>query len=101
MRKMWEVSPLGRYVSYATRRKRDLVPAMYCQKDKTSEFRKGGTVTLNPTPAIITALSSLWDRINTWLGRSQAEQAKAQDDEVQRMNRELQERATETNDGTK
>jgi len=53
----------------------------------------------NPAPAIITALSSLWDRLNTWLGRSQAEQAKAQDDEVQRMNRELQERATETNDG--
>ncbi len=54
----------------------------------------------NPS-AIITALASVLDRINTWLGRSQAEQAKAQDDEVQRMNRELQERATETNDGTK
>ena len=34
----------------------------------------------NPAPAIITGLSSLWDRINQWLGRSQAEQAKAQAD---------------------
>ncbi len=51
---------------------------------------------LNPAPAIITALSSAWDRINAWLGRSQAEQAKAQDAEIQRMNRELQERAKES-----
>ena len=56
---------------------------------------------LNPAPAIITALSSLWDRINAWLGRSQAEEAQKQDDEVQRMNRELQERVNESNDGTK
>lgn len=49
----------------------------------------------NPAPAIITALSSMWDRLNTWLGRSQAKQAKEQDEEIQRMNRELQERAKE------
>ena len=55
---------------------------------------------LNPAPAIITALSSVWERLNTWLGRSQAEQAQEQDDEIQRMNRELQERAKEANDGT-
>lgn len=54
----------------------------------------------NPAPAIITALSSLWQRLNAWLGRSQAEQAKAQDAEVQRMDRELQKRAKEANDGT-
>lgn len=53
----------------------------------------------NPAPAIITALSSLWDRVNEWLGRSQAEQAKAQDAEIQRMNRELQERAKEQTNG--
>jgi len=53
---------------------------------------------LNPAPAIISALSSLWDRINTWLGRSQAEQAREQDDEIQRMNRELQARAKEPNE---
>ena len=53
---------------------------------------------LNPAPAIITALSSLWERVNEWLGRSQAEQAKEQDDEIQRMNRELQERAKEPNE---
>lgn len=56
---------------------------------------------LNPAPAIITALASMWDRLNEWLGRSQAEQAQEQDDEIQRMNRELQERAKESNDGTK
>ncbi len=55
----------------------------------------------NLAPAIITALSSMWERVNALLGRSQAEQAKAQDDEVQRMNRELQQRAKEPNDGTK
>jgi len=47
----------------------------------------------NPAPAIITALSSLWERLNAWLGRSQAEQAQKQDAEIQRMNRELQEKA--------
>jgi len=54
----------------------------------------------NPAPAIITALSSVWERINTWLGRSQAEQAQRQDAEIQRMDRELQKRAKESNDGT-
>ena len=49
----------------------------------------------NPAP-IITALSSLWQRINAWLGRSQAEQARKQDDAIQRMNRELQK---ESNNG--
>ncbi len=53
----------------------------------------------NPAPAIITALSSAWDRINAWLGRSQAEQAKQQDAEIQRMDRELQARAKEKTDG--
>ena len=57
------------------------------------------TVVINPAPAIITALSSVLDRINQWLGRSQAEQAKAQDAEIQRMNRELQERAKEQTNG--
>lgn len=51
----------------------------------------------NPS-AIITALASVLDRINTWLGRSQAEQAKAQDAEIQRMAKELQERAKEPNE---
>ena len=51
---------------------------------------------LNPAPAIITALSSVWERLNTWLGRSQAEQAKQQDAEIQRMDRELQKRAKES-----
>ena len=57
---------------------------------------------LNPVPAIMTALSSAWDRINAWLGRSQAEQAREQNDEIQRMAKELQERAKETmTDGEK
>jgi len=54
----------------------------------------------NPEPAIIAALSSAWDRINAWLGRSQAEQAKAQDAEIQRMAKELHERAKEPSNGT-
>ena len=54
----------------------------------------------NPAPAIITALSSAWDRINAWLGRSQAEQARTQDEKIRRMDSELQERAKEANDGT-
>ena len=49
---------------------------------------------------ILTALASALDRLSKWIGRSQAEQAKAQDAEIQRMNRELQERAKEANDGT-
>jgi len=53
----------------------------------------------NPAPAIITALSSLWERLNAWLGRSQAEQAKAQNEEIQRMAMELEERAKESTDG--
>ena len=58
----------------------------------------GGGSVRNPAPAIVTALSSAWDRINAWLGRSQAAQAKAQDDEIQRMAKELQERAKEPNE---
>lgn len=54
---------------------------------------------LNPAPAIITALSSLWERLNTWLGRSQAEQAKDQDEKIRRMDSELQERAKEKTNG--
>jgi hypothetical protein len=54
---------------------------------------------LNPAPAIITALSSLWDRINQWLGRSQAEQARTQDEKIRRMDSELQERAKEKTNG--
>lgn len=65
-----------------------------------TETRKD-TMASVTTAAIITALTNAWDRINAWLGRSQAEQAQKQDDEVQRMNRELQERVKESNDGTK
>jgi len=59
-----------------------------------TETRKD-TMASVTTAAIITALTNAWDRINTWLGRSQAEQAKAQDDEVQRMAKELEKRAKE------
>ena len=52
----------------------------------------------NPASAIISALSSAWDRINAWLGRSQAEQAKEQDAAVQQMATELEARAKEQTD---
>ena len=44
----------------------------------------------NPTPAILTALTSVWERLSAWLGRSQAEQAKQQQTEIDALDREIQ-----------
>ena len=44
----------------------------------------------NPTPAILTALASAWDRISAWFGRSQAEQAKQQQTELDAVDKEIQ-----------
>ena len=40
--------------------------------------------------AIGNALAALWDRINAALGRSQAEQARAQQPEMDKMNAAIQ-----------
>ena len=54
----------------------------------------------NPAPAILTALSSAWERISVWFGRSQAEQAKQQQTEIDAMDKEIQ-AMKGTNDGTR
>ena len=40
--------------------------------------------------AILTALASAWERISAWFGRSQAEQAKQQQAELDAMGKEIQ-----------
>lgn len=44
----------------------------------------------NPTPAILTALTSAWERLSAWFGRSQAEQAKQQQTEIDAVDKEIQ-----------
>lgn len=44
----------------------------------------------NPTPAILTALASAWERLSAWFGRSQADQAKQQQTEIDVMDRKIQ-----------
>mgnify|MGYP000914565412 FL=1 len=44
----------------------------------------------NPTPTILTALASAWERLSAWFGRSQAEQAKQQQTEIYAMDKEIQ-----------
>ena len=50
---------------------------------------------------ILTALASVLDRLSKWIGRSQAEQAKQQQPEIDRMDAEIQGSTKEPNDGTK
>ena len=49
---------------------------------------------------ILTALADLWNRISRAIGRKQAETAKAQQSEIDAMDREIQ-AMKGTNDGTK
>ena len=44
----------------------------------------------NPVPEVLTAIAALWNRISSAIGRSQAEQAKQQQPEIDRMDREIQ-----------
>ena len=44
----------------------------------------------NPVPEILAALSALWSRISGAIGRKQAEQAKQQQPEIDRMDAEIQ-----------
>ena len=50
---------------------------------------------------ILTALTAALDRLSKWIGRSQAETAKAQQPEIDRMDAEIQGSTKEPNDGTK
>ena len=54
-------------------------------------MRGGGAVKLrNPVPEVLTALAALWSRISSAIGRGQAQKAKAQQPEIDAMDREIQ-----------
>ena len=44
----------------------------------------------DPVPEVLTALAALWSRISSAIGRGQAETAKAQQNEIDAMDRENQ-----------
>ncbi len=44
----------------------------------------------NPAAGILTAIAAALDRLSKWIGRSQAEQAKQQQPEIDRMDAEIQ-----------
>ena len=44
----------------------------------------------NPIPEVLTALASAWERLSAWFGRSQAEQAKQQQTEIDAVDKEIQ-----------
>jgi hypothetical protein len=48
---------------------------------------------------VLTALAALWSRISSAIGRSQAEQAKQQQPEIDAMDREIQGTTKEQNNG--
>ena len=50
---------------------------------------------------ILTAIAAALDRLSKWFGHSQAEAAKAQQPEIDRMDAEIQGSTKEPNDGTK
>ena len=50
---------------------------------------------------ILTAIAAALDRLSKWIGRSQAEAAKAQQPEIDAMDAEIQGSTKEPNDGTK
>ena len=48
---------------------------------------------------VLTAIAAALDRLSKWIGRSQAEAAKAQQPEIDRMDAEIQGITKEPNDG--
>lgn len=44
----------------------------------------------NPVPEVLTALAALWSRISSAIGRGQAEEAKAQQSEIDAMDAKIQ-----------
>ena len=44
----------------------------------------------NPAAEVLTAIAAALDRLSKWIGRSQAEQAKQQQPEIDRMDAEIQ-----------
>ena len=60
----------------------------------------GGAVMKSPAE-VLTAIAAAADRLSKWIGRSQAEQAKQKQPEIDRMDAEIQGSTKEPNDGTK
>lgn len=56
---------------------------------RDSAERKGKGVMKSPA-AILTALVSVWERFSAWFGRREAEQAKAQQPQIDAMDAEIQ-----------
>lgn len=54
----------------------------------------------NPTPAILTALADLWNRISRAIGRGQAEAAREQQSDIDAMDAEIQGITKEPSNGT-
>jgi len=50
---------------------------------------------------VLTAIVAALDRLSKWIGRSQAEQAKAQQPEIDAMDAEIQGTTKEPSNGTK
>ena len=50
---------------------------------------------------ILTAIAAVLDRLSKWIGRSQAERAKQQQPEIDRMGTEIQGITKEPSNGTK
>jgi hypothetical protein len=44
----------------------------------------------NPVPEVLTAIADALDRLSKWIGRGQAEKAKQQQPEIDRMDAEIQ-----------
>ena len=44
----------------------------------------------NPVPEVLTAIAAALDRLSKWIGRGQAEAAKAQQPEIDAMDAEIQ-----------
>ena len=49
---------------------------------------------------VLTAIAAALDRLSKWIGRSQAEQAKQQQPDIDAMDREIQGITKEQTDGT-
>ena len=54
----------------------------------------------NPATEVLTAIAAALDRLSKWIGHSQAEAAKAQQPEIDAMDREIQGITKEQTDGT-
>ena len=65
--------------------------ACICRHTWSRDSAKGKGKGVMKSPAeILTALAALWNRISSTIGRGQAQKAKAQQPEIDAMDREIQ-----------